>query len=154
MNRATTLIASLLAVSFTCIAGDDIQASVTPTGAVTPVVTTNGNPYSVGTFGVGTIQLWYTVTAYQFQAGSFATFQLGLTDVHYNGNPTTNYPVSLKLDQTGSTNLTFSASPSEFSPTGPGWAGTSLVGISIPATVPLDPSLNVDGAVLVGNLQL
>jgi hypothetical protein len=133
---------------------DAIKSAVTPVGSPAPIMQQNGNPYSSGTFAVGTIQLFYTVNAYQFTTGPFASFQLNLTDAHFNTNPATTYPVTLNLTQTGSANLTLTPVPNSFSVTGVGWASSSTVLISIPASVPTDPNLNLDGTDLVGNLQL
>jgi hypothetical protein len=154
MKRVITISAILLALGMTCFAKDAIQASVTPTNGGTPIITANGNPYSVGTYGVGTIQLWYTVNALAFQPGELARFRLGLSDAHYSLNPQTAYPVSLNLGQIGSTDLILSSAPALFSPTGPGWNSSSEISISIPASTSQNPTLNVDGTELVGNLRL
>ena len=131
-----------------------VSAPFTPS---TPVIAVNGNPYSAGTYAVGTIQLFYIVNAYQFTAGTFGTFQLNLEDAHVNNTgQTPNYPVTLNLTQTGSSNMVLTPTTSSFSVTGtsPQWSDSTTVTISIPASVPNDPALNVDGTDLVGNLQL
>src|SRR5450759_1365473 len=114
MKRAITIITIVLALGLTCLAKDAIQASAASTNSPTPIITENGNPYSAGTYAIGTIQLWYTVNALQFPAGYFASFRLGMADVHYNSNPSTTYPVSLNLEQIGSTDLTVSPAPTSF----------------------------------------
>ncbi len=154
MTRVIHIVPMILALSLTSAAKDAIKASVMPTGSTVPVVLVNGNPYSVGTYGVGTIQLWYTVTAFSFTPGQFATFQVGLLDTHYGSNPDTAYPVSLTVDQIGSADITLSPVPAVFSPRGPGWTGSSAVTISIPASTAQNPDLNADGVELVGNLRL
>jgi hypothetical protein len=154
MKRPFLLPLLTAAVVISSPAKDAINASVTPVSGPTPIVLNNGNPYSNGTFAVGTIQLFYTVKAFQFPSGQFATFQVGLRDQNETQNPTTMYPVTLNLVQTGSANLTLTPVPASFNVTGTGWSGSSLVTVSIPSAVAQDPSLNVDGTDLVGNLQL
>ncbi len=146
----------ILALSFSPLASakDAIKSSVTPLGSPAPILQVNGNPYSAGTYAVGTIQLFYTVHAFQFTAGNFASFQLNMQDINVGANPVTTYPVTLNLTQTGSANLVLTPVPASFTVTGVGWTGSSTVTISIPSSVPSTPSLNVDGSDLVGNLQL
>jgi hypothetical protein len=140
------------ALALTCSAKDAIQSSVTPLTGTAPIIAVNGNPYSPGTFAVGTIQLWYTVNAFQFTPGVLATFSLGLSDIHYSNNPDTNYPVTLHVTQIGSTNVTLTAVPATFTPTGPGWNASSVVTVSIPAATA--QVLTSDGTEIVGNVKL
>ena len=129
-----------------------VSAPFTPS---TPLIAVNGNPFSAGTYAVGTIQLFYQVNAYQFTAGTFGTFQLNLKDLHVNNSgQTPSYPVTINLHQTGSVNLVLKPTTSSFAVTGTSWLDSTTVTISIPASVPLDPSLNLDGTDLVGNLQI
>src|SRR6266498_1590475 len=104
MYKKTSLLVFFLLVSFSASASDAIQASVTPIGQPAPIVTYNGNPYSPGTYAVGTIQLFYTLTAFHFTAGPFATFRVNMVDAAGPGTAPT-YPVNLNLVQTGSHNL-------------------------------------------------
>ena len=152
--KSTQLLVLALSFSTLASAKDAIKASVAPLGSPTPILQVNGNPYSAGTYAVGTIQLFYTVNAYQFTAGDFASFRLDMQDINMGANPATSYPVTLNLTQTGSANLVLTPVPASFSVTGVGWTGSSTVTISIPSFVPSTPSLNVDGTDLVGNLQL
>lgn len=154
MKRLFLLALLTAAVVISSPAKDAINASVTPVSGSAPIVVNNGNPYSNGTFAVGTIQLFYTVKAFQFPSGQFATFQVGLRDQNETQNPTTVYPVTLNLVQTGSSNLTLTPVPASFNVTGTGWTSSSMVTVSIPSAVAQDPSLNIDGTDLVGNLQL
>jgi hypothetical protein len=152
MLKTGLLLTIALAITATCSAKDAIQSSVTPLSGATPIVAVNGNPYSPGTFAVGTIQLWYTVNAFQFTPGVLATFSLGLSDINYSNNPNTTYPVALNITQIGSTYLTLIPAPASFSPTGPGWNASSVVTVSIPLSTA--QSLTSDGTELVGNLKL
>lgn len=154
MKRSFLLPLLAAAVVVSSPAKDAINASVTPVSGPTPIVVNNGNPYSNGTFAVGTIQLFYTVTAFQFPSGQFATFQVGLRDQNEIQNPSTVYPVMLSLVQPGSSNLTLTPVPASFNVTGTSWTSSSIVTVSIPSGVAQDPSLNIDGTDLVGNLQL
>jgi hypothetical protein len=150
MKRVITIITIVLALGLTCFAKDAIQASVISTNGPTPIIIENGNPDSA----IGTIQLWYTVNALQFPAGDFASFRLGLSDAPDTSNRQTTYPVSLNLEQIGSTDLTLSSAPASFSVTGPVWTGSSEIAISVPLSTSQNPALNVDGTELVGNLRL
>src|SRR5688572_17504946 len=155
-TRNLALVGAVLGLAASACAKDAINASVSqPFTGQTPVIAVNGNPYSPGTYAVGTIQLFYTVNAFQFPAGPFASFQLNLQDVQMTTNgQTPSYPVTLNLNQIGSQNLVLTPAPSSFSVTGPGWSAASTVSIAIANSVPLDPALNTDGTDLVGNLQL
>jgi hypothetical protein len=150
------LLAAILGLTASAWAKDAINASVSqPFTGQTPAIAVNGNPYSPGTFAIGTIQLFYTVTAYQFTGGPFASFRLNLQDVQMStSGPATAYPATLNLNQIGSQNLILTPVPSSFAVTGPGWSSASTVGIAIASSVPLNPSLNADGTDLVANLQL
>ncbi|MEO8130045.1 MAG: hypothetical protein ABJF23_28855 [Bryobacteraceae bacterium] len=152
------MVLATCAFGSTAWAKDAIASAVSgPFTPSTPIVAVNGNPYSSGTYAVGTIQLFYSVNAYQFTAGTFGAFQLNLQDLHVNNTgQTPAYPVTLNLTQTGSSNLVLTPTTSSFSVTGtsPQWSDSTTVTISIPAAVPNNPSLNIDGAELVANLQL
>jgi hypothetical protein len=150
------VLAGALALAGNGAAKDAVMASVSgPYTGSTPVVVVNGNPYSSGTYAVGTIQLFYDVHAYQFPSGPFASFRLSLEDLQVNTTgQTPTYPVTLNLVQTGSANLALTPTMNSFSVTGPGWTASTAVTISIPSSVASNPSLNTDGTDLVGNLQL
>ena len=133
---------------------DAVQAGVTiPAGQPVPVMTENGNGYTAGTYAVGTIHLNYTTVGTTFPAGTFAVFQLNMSDFSSRGN-TPAYPAGLSLNQIGSDNLTLTPSMSPLSVSGIGWSSSVLVTVSIPASVAADPALNEDGDVLVAHLQL
>jgi hypothetical protein len=155
-TRNLALAAAILGLAASAWAKDAINASVSqPLTGQTPAIAVNGNPYSPGTYAVGTIQLFYTVNAFQFTAGPFASFQLNLQDVQTStSGPTPSYPVTLNLNQIGSQNLVFTPAPGSFPVTGPGWSAASTISIAIANSVPLNPALNTDGTDLVGNLQL
>lgn len=100
----------------------------------------------------GAIQLLYTINANQFTEGLFASFDVNLSILA--GGSSTNYPTTLTLEQNGSSNVQLGAVPATFTVSGTGWSDVSHVSITIPSSVPLDPSLNCDGCTLVGNLNL
>ncbi len=137
-------------------AKDAVEASVTPpyTG-LTPTVVVNGNPYSPGTYAVGTIQLFYEVDAMQFTAGQIASFQVNLADIAVNStSQAPSYPVTLNMTQIGSTNLILTPTPASFSVTGLAWSAISNVTVTVSPSVPGNPALNVDGTELVANMKL
>jgi hypothetical protein len=147
-------IATLAAIAPTALAGESVRAAVSiPAGQPEPLITANGNPYAQGNYAVGTLRLEYTYVGFVFQPGPFGSFDLGLDTVQGNGGATV-YPASLNLVQSGSTNLVLTASPTSFTVSPSPWAATSIVSISIPQSVANDPTLAVDGAVIVGNLQM
>ncbi|MFB3915277.1 MAG: hypothetical protein ACE14M_01000 [Terriglobales bacterium] len=154
----TILVLLMLAVLGSSMAygKDAIEASVSnATG--NPIITVNGNPYSNGTYAVGTIQLWYTVSATQFTGGYFGSFDLNWKDVSgYSSGPPTTYGagVGLQFTQIGGTDIILSPSPATVTVTAAGQSGTSTVTISINSAVPANASLNCDGCELVANLRL
>lgn len=154
MAQKTALLTLALAVCSSALGKDAIQASVTPLNTPVPLVTVNGNPYSAGTYAVGTIQLWYTVNAYQFPAGPFASFELNMIDANYSAKPPAAYPVDLKIEPIGSSDLLVTPTASSFTITGSPWAGSSTVTISIPESVATNPAMNADGTDLVANIRL
>jgi hypothetical protein len=134
---------------------DAIQAGVTiPAGQQqVPLMTENGHGYTPGSYAVGTIHLDYTVVATSFPAGAFATFQLNMSDVYTKG-AIASYPTLLSMAQNGSDKLALSPSNSPVSVSGIGWAGSVMVTVSISPQVANDPTLDDDGDVIVGKLQL
>lgn len=133
---------------------DAVQAGVTiPAGQPVPVITENGSGYTPGTYGVGTIHLNYTVVGTTFPTGQFATFELKMSDFASKGQ-TPSYPALLTVSQNGNSPLLLTPATSPLSVSGLGWAGSTLVTISISDDVAADPALNEDGDVLVGKLQL
>ena len=116
-----------------------------PAGEPVPIIVNNGTV-------PGTIQLLYTLTANQFTAGYFARFNVNLSILA--GSTSSTYPTTLTLGQDGSTNVELSPDPSSFDVNDRGFTGNPLVTISIPSSVPPDPTLNCDGCTLVGNLNL
>ena len=157
MTNRTLLQVAFLTGALTCsaIGKDAVSASVSDFNFSTPVVSVNGNPAAAGTFAVGTIQLWYEVHAYQFTAGTLATFDLALQD--YQPSTTGQapvYPVTLGLTQIGAAAVTLTPVPGTFSVTGLGWSGTSTVTVGIPTATATNPALAADGTELVGNMKL
>lgn len=143
------------ALACTVMAKDAVSVSVSSFHLATPTVSVNGNPAAQGTFAVGTIQLWYEVQAYQFTAGTLATFDLSLQDYQPStAGQAPSYPVTLNLTQIGGTSVTLTPVPSSFSVTGLGWNGTSTVTVGIPVSTATNPALAADGTELVANLQL
>jgi hypothetical protein len=168
INKAKNVLAALLLLTFVGImrpsvadAKDAVETAVVPGAVLAPeaeyfTTMNNGNPYSTGTFAVGTIQLFYVVNANRFPSGAFSSFA---ANMRIKVGPTTGqqtvYPVdSLVLEQIGSKNIVLSPAPASFSVTGQGWAGSSTVGISIDPAVAADPLLNEDGDELVANLRM
>jgi hypothetical protein len=132
LNQLTTVVfALLLAMASTAaFANDQVVSTVTNLPGPQAVIVNNGVPS-------GTIQLWYTVVGTAFPCGSFAQFNLGLTDTAGSNGQTPNYPVTLNLAASGNgTPVQLSPAPSQFSGTtsgvsGPGWSGSSVVTVSI-----------------------
>lgn len=149
--KILTLLLIVSALASSALAGDAIKASVRiPAGEPTPLVAVNGSGYTPGTYAIGTIRLVYTVVASAFQTGDFATFTLEMENIAgEKGGKATVYPVTLNLDQTGSSNLTLTPDTPSFSVTGSHWSDSTDVKILIPGGVPND-----DGTTLTGNLQL
>jgi hypothetical protein len=151
------LITMLALTALPVAAKDAVRASVSedPEILPNPIVMNNGNPYSTGTFAVGTIQLLYTAEGTQFPTGLFASFTLNL---NIKPGPTTGqqtrYPVNLTLRQTGSQNVVLEPETKSFDVLESDWSASTTVHISIPASVASDPDLNQDGTDLVANLQL
>jgi len=154
LRGATLALIALSAIPASAVAGEDVRPAVTiPAGQPVPIITENGNPYAQGSYAIGTLRLEYTVVAFTFPAGPFASFDLGLQTVSKSGAATV-YPATLNLVQTGSSNLDLLPAPASFSVTGHPWSDSSSVAIEIPAAVASDPGLNLDGTTLVANLQL
>jgi hypothetical protein len=146
----------LMGAAGTALAKDAIKESVVNvTGS--PIMTVNGNPYSQGTYAVGTIQLFYTVQGYYFTAGYFGSFDVDWTDLGgYSSGPATNYGpgVYFNLVQNqANPNLGLAVSPGSFLVTAAGQSSSSHVTMSIADSVPGDPSLNCDGCELTAVLQ-
>jgi hypothetical protein len=123
-------------------AKDSMDVTVTnATGS--PVIVNNGQ-------AVGTIQLFYTVSASQFTLGEFATFDVNW--IVSQGHPATDYgsgvTFALIQNQQGG-NVDLSPDPATFTLTAAGQSGVSKVTVVITGTPPDD-----DGTDLVGNLKL
>ena len=147
--------AAICAVAASAWAKDAVVASVTtPIAPPNPIIVQNGTQYSQGTYAIGTIQLFYTVQAYQFPAGNFGYFTLDLSIQSGKNTPPTNYPVTLSLKQTGSANLDLAPVTDTFNVDSVSWHGSTKVNINIPASVASNPSFQVDGSELVANLQM
>ena len=160
----TLAMITLIAISLPspAAAKDAVKASVTPISQLgpAPVPQLNGNPYSPGTYAVGTIQLFYQIEKSQLGNSPLASLELRLSIQAGNaGGQLTSYPVDLSLRQTGSANLKLSPTPDPYSvtvPTNPipNWFATTIV------TVAASPALlqnlaNVQpGDDLVANLQI
>lgn len=136
-------------------AKDAVVAAVsTPLSPPNPIIIQNGTQYSQGTYAIGTIQLFYTVQAYQFTPGNFGYFTLDLSIQGGKNTPATNYPVTLSLKQTGSANLDLVPVTDSFNVVDVNWHDSTRININIPASVASDPSFQVDGSELVANLQM
>ncbi len=128
-----------------------VHASVTiPDGQPVPIVTCNGGELTPGNYAIGTIQLSYTVQAFQFTPGAFAIFQLGLGLESVKGTAAT-YPLTLTVvqKQQGAENLILTPTTPSFNLQNSSWADGTAVTIGIPAGVSND-----DGTELEGTLQI
>ena len=156
INRKTLRVTFLMgALACTAMAKDSISVSASNFNLATPTMSINGNPAAPGTYAVGTIQLWYEVHAYQFTAGTLATFDLSLQD--YQPSTTgqaPSYPVTLNVAQIGGTSVVLTPVPNSFSVSGLGWHGTSTVTVGIPVSTASNPAFAADGTELVGNVNL
>ena len=157
MKRTSLLLASvvlaLAALPTTGAAKDAVAASATPIPEPTPLVFNNGNAYSNGTYAIGTIQLFYTVNAFTFTPGAFASFDLGLgVKVGPTSGQQTRYPVNVTLDQIGSQNILLAPDDDTFTVTGQTWTDHTTVHISISAAAAAN--VTCDGCDLVGNLRI
>jgi hypothetical protein len=152
---ACLVFAAMFAVGGSAWAKDAVVAEVTPMTPANPIMIQNGTQYSLGTYAIGTIQLFYTIQSYQFTAGNFGSFTLDLSIQAGKSTPTTNYPVDpLTLKQTGSANLNLVPATNSFDVVNTGWHGSTRVDINIPTSVAENPTFQVDGAELVANLQM
>jgi hypothetical protein len=151
---ACLVFTAMLAVGSLAWAKDAVVAEVTPITPSNPIMIHNGTQYSLGTYAIGTIQLFYAVQGYQFTAGNFGSFTLDLSIQAGKSTPTTNYPVALTLKQTGSANLDLVPATYNFTVDNASWHGSTTVDINIPASVADNPTFQVDGAELVANLQM
>jgi hypothetical protein len=120
-----------------------VQGSLCPQPSPQPSVVLNGNQTTLGT-----IQLFYTVNAWQFTPGAFACFEIAMAAVHFNGGADGVFPATMSLRQTGSQDLTLTSSSYEANISSTGWSDTVAILVSIPVGVPND-----DGTDLVGNLN-
>lgn len=168
MKNAKQVLVALVLLTFAALfsatqaaAKDAVWAKIDETaytGATPDLVMLNGNPASVGTYAVGTIQLFYTVHAEAFPTGTLGSFKLdlGVKKGPLSGQQTDyTVPIDLKLEQIGSTNAVLSPNPAAFQVTS-SWIGTAVAASSIVtiAIGQLDPSLNCDGCELVANMRL
>jgi hypothetical protein len=152
MLRKTFVVAVLALTSFMC-ANAAFAANYDQVKAIASAPLDEPQPLIVNNGAVpGTIQVIYTVNANQFTDGLFASFDVALSIL--KGSTSASYPTNLALDQNGSSNLQLQPVTSTFTVTGSTWNDVSHVSITIPSSVPLDPSLNCDGCTLVGNLNL
>jgi hypothetical protein len=146
---------AICAVTASAWAKDAVVAAVaTPLSPPNPIIIQNGTQYSQGTYAIGTIQLFYTVQAYQFTSGNLGYFTLDLSIQAGKNTPATNYPVALNLKQTGSANLDLVPITGSFNVDTVNWHDSTRVNINIPASVASNPSFQVDGTELVANLQM
>ena len=129
-------------------AKDSVKVTVSNASA-SPVIVNNGQ-------AVGTIQLFYTVTAASFPLGAFATFDVNWLTVL--GTPrATNYGSGVEFDllqdqQGGYVDL--SPSPGSFLLTAAGQSGVSTVTVYISTDKDGNPPPSADGTEIVGNLKL
>jgi len=143
--QAITLVAAMFALVLTAAAKDSALATVVPVSGPSPIITANGS-------ATGTIHVIYTVSAFNFTPGNFASATVEIDRaVGTSGQPTT-YPLDLLLEQKqqGDTNLELTIDPGTHNLTSAWSQVSSSVNIAIPnTTLPSD-----DGATLVGVLQI
>jgi hypothetical protein len=147
IRRTTIATLMLLSASSIAAAKDSLAVTVT-TATGSPIIVHNGQ-------ASGTIQLFYTVNAQQFQNGLFATFNIDWTTVL--SRVATNYGTGINFeltqDQQGG-HVRFVTSPSNFLLTSAGQNGTSQVSVYIANDKDGNAPPSVDGTTLVGNLKL
>jgi hypothetical protein len=152
---ACCLFLAISAVAPLAWAKDAVMAAITsPITPPNPIIIQNGTQYSQGTYAIGTIQLFYTIQAYQFPAANFGYFTLDLSLQGGKTTPPTSYPVALSLKQTGSANLDLVPVTDSFNVDSVSWHGSTRVNINISSSVANNPSFQVDGSELVANLQM
>ena len=123
---------AICAVAASASAKDAVVAAIgSPMTPSNPIIIQNGTQYSQGTYAVGTIQLFYTVPAYQFPAGNFGYFTLDLSIQSGKNTPTTNYPVVLSLKQTGSANLDLDPVTDSFNVDSASWHGNGCAQLDL-----------------------
>jgi hypothetical protein len=144
-HLTTVVFALLLALASTAaFANDQVVSTVTNLPGPQAVIVNNGVPS-------GTIQLWYTVVGTAFPCGSFAQFSLGLTDTAGSSGKTPSYSVTLNLAASGNgTPAQLLPAPSQFTVSGAGWSGSSVVTVSIDCSKVGTPT---DGQQIDGNLN-
>jgi hypothetical protein len=160
-----TILGVALLVTGWCSLGwakDAVQASVVAAPGAT--IEINGNPYSAGTYAVGTIRLTYAEAGSVWNSGDFTDFTMGIQIKEGSGSPTTSYPVTLHFSQTGSSNLQLAVTNcSDLTDASWDGSGSNLTLQSSSAKAScnvnvsvgdVDPALNYDGSELVGNLQM
>jgi hypothetical protein len=151
-----------LAVAATAFGKDSVVASIPSGGAPNAIgIDASGNPLSPGTYAIGTLKLYYSDVASSWSPGLFTSFKLDIKVQTGKPNPPTVYPADVKFWQAGSgldltvtgctdlVDATFSNSTLTLN--GSDAEAECTVQVSIPA---VDPSMNFDGAELVGNLQM
>jgi len=154
LGFASLVLAGVVVAVPQATAGETVKAAVSiPAGQPEPLVTYNGNAVPPGAYSVGTLRLEYDYVGFNFPEGTFAEFDLNLALAAGNGGPT-NYNAPLTLGQSGSPNMVLTPTPAAFTVTGPSWTDTAIIQVAIPHAVAINPLLNVDGTVLVGNMQL
>jgi hypothetical protein len=141
-------------------AKDAVMASITEAPDAIGI-DENGNPYSPGTYAIGTIKLHYSNIATSWEPGEFSNFTLHIEVKQGKPKPPTTYPVALhfrdvgaglNLAVTGCDNMINSSfADSTLTLGGPDAEADCNVRVTIPD---VDDSLDFDGALLVGNLQM
>ena len=106
---------TLLAISLPspAAAKDAVQAGIGEADPTPVAISYNGNPYPPGRLVFGTIQLFYEVDKVDLP-GFTASFELYLGIEQGTTGQATAYPLDLTLKQTGSQNVSLSASPADF----------------------------------------
>ena len=152
LTRGAVALAGWLVLAFaagTAWAKDSITVTVTNATNPTPVIVENGK-------ATGTIQLFYTVNAYQYTLGQFATFDVDWVISQDSRNPT-DYGAGIRFqlsqDQQGG-NVDLSPNPASFNLTAAGQSGKSTVTVFIVNDKDGNPPPSADGTDLVGNLKL
>jgi hypothetical protein len=132
-------------------AKDAIVTSVTNNDGA--AVISNGSFTSLGTYSIGTIQLWKEIIATEFPS-TVGPFRLCFVAQQKKDKPATKYAVTASLRQTGSANVEIDPDiPSyELQNAGDGWC--TDVYIHIPPEVIANPNFQLDGSQLVGILQI
>jgi hypothetical protein len=159
-----SLIVVFLVSSAAAFAKDAAVVTIPAGGAPDAMgIDANGNPLSAGTYAIGTLKLLYSNVDTMWIPGEFTNFTLHIATQQGHDKLATSYPANVYFRQSGrglvlevtdctsTTGATFNINNSVLILPNSAATADCNVKVSIPQ---VDESLNFDGSVLVGNLQL